>query len=331
MTTMFPPLDFGEFSMVKTNSVCIFDICAPVSFENGSKIICNEAKIIYIPSKDESEIVNLKGQKNIECDDSDDNNDNKLQVGTRSLFVNTPEKKPSLRHAAQLNSQEQYNQYVNYSNKESSKVAFRDLLAFDHEAMNRSSIIVNNVEPIEDIMKRFNTDSMSLGSVSKEAHETLASAMNKIGGRSNTGEGEEDSKTLYFKDIRSAIKQVALGRFGVTINYSANADQIQLKIAQIICNGLHNYSNIFDSDYLQLRLTSIIGNKDEKEFTMTHMVHVNDFFIEISKQKDACDDNDNFNVMSNDSQLSQSVSNIFDDYDDVRELKVSQSDYLIQK
>jgi len=97
-------------------------------------------------------------------------------------------------------------------------------------------IPIEQVEPIEKIMKRFVTGAMSYGSISREAHETLAIAMNRIGGRSNTGEGGEDPvrfKPLENGDsVRSAIKQVASGRFGVTTEYLVNADELQIKIAQ---------------------------------------------------------------------------------------------------
>jgi glutamate synthase (NADPH/NADH) large chain len=97
-------------------------------------------------------------------------------------------------------------------------------------------IPIEEVEPVESIMKRFVTGAMSYGSISREAHETMAVAMNRIGGRSNTGEGGEDParfKPLENGDsVRSAIKQVASGRFGVTTEYLVNADEIQIKIAQ---------------------------------------------------------------------------------------------------
>jgi len=98
------------------------------------------------------------------------------------------------------------------------------------------SIALSEVEPVESIMKRFVTGAMSYGSISREAHEALAIAMNRIGGRSNTGEGGEDPER--FKPLpngdsaRSSIKQVASGRFGVTTNYLVNADELQIKIAQ---------------------------------------------------------------------------------------------------
>ena len=92
-------------------------------------------------------------------------------------------------------------------------------------------IPLEQVEPAEQIVKRFATGAMSLGSISRESHETLAVAMNSIGGRSNTGEGGEDPER-YHDNRRSAIKQVASGRFGVTIDYLVNADQLQIKVAQ---------------------------------------------------------------------------------------------------
>ncbi len=93
------------------------------------------------------------------------------------------------------------------------------------------AIDISEVEPVGVIMKRFVTGAMSYGSISKEAHETLALAMNSIGGRSNTGEGGEDSSRLK-SSARSAIKQIASGRFGVTNNYLVNADELQIKISQ---------------------------------------------------------------------------------------------------
>ena len=100
----------------------------------------------------------------------------------------------------------------------------------------RNPIPIEEVEPVEQIMKRFVTGAMSYGSISREAHETLAVAMNRIGGRSNTGEGGEDPGRFVPREngdsARSAIKQVASGRFGVTTEYLVNADELQIKIAQ---------------------------------------------------------------------------------------------------
>ncbi|KQO64749.1 glutamate synthase large subunit [Curtobacterium sp. Leaf261] len=96
----------------------------------------------------------------------------------------------------------------------------------------RPAVPLDEVEPIESIVKRFNTGAMSYGSISQEAHESLAIAMNRLGGRSNTGEGGEDVERLLDPERRSAIKQVASGRFGVTSMYLTHATDIQLKMAQ---------------------------------------------------------------------------------------------------
>ena len=104
------------------------------------------------------------------------------------------------------------------------------------ESMGRKPVPIEEVEPAKDIVKRFSTGAMSFGSISREAHTTLAIAMNRIGGKSNTGEGGEESdrfKPLPNGDsMRSAIKQVASGRFGVTTEYLINSDMIQIKMAQ---------------------------------------------------------------------------------------------------
>src|SRR6185437_4153201 len=100
----------------------------------------------------------------------------------------------------------------------------------------RPPVPVEEVEPAAEIMKRFATGAMSYGSISAEAHETLAIAMNRIGGRSNTGEGGEDARRFTPDENgdlrRSAVKQVASGRFGVTSEYLVNADDLQIKMAQ---------------------------------------------------------------------------------------------------
>ncbi|WP_425553590.1 glutamate synthase large subunit [Dactylosporangium salmoneum] len=96
----------------------------------------------------------------------------------------------------------------------------------------RPAVPLDEVEPATEIVKRFATGAMSYGSISAEAHETLAIAMNNIGGKSNTGEGGEDSERLHDPRRRSAVKQVASGRFGVTTEYLVNADDLQIKMAQ---------------------------------------------------------------------------------------------------
>jgi len=109
------------------------------------------------------------------------------------------------------------------------KVTLRGQLKFKFDPSR--SVPLEEVEPVKEIVKRFATGAMSLGSISQEAHETLAKAMNALGGRSNTGEGGEDPKR-FLDNRRSSIKQVASGRFGVTSHYLANSDQIQIKMAQ---------------------------------------------------------------------------------------------------
>jgi len=109
-------------------------------------------------------------------------------------------------------------------------MTMRGLFKFKHGQ--RPAVPLDEVEPVSSIVKRFSTGAMSYGSISKEAHETLAIAMNRLGGKSNTGEGGEDVDRLLDPERRSAIKQVASGRFGVTSLYLTNATDIQLKMAQ---------------------------------------------------------------------------------------------------
>jgi glutamate synthase domain-containing protein 2/glutamate synthase domain-containing protein 1/glutamate synthase domain-containing protein 3 len=130
---------------------------------------------------------------------------------------------------------EQYREYALKVNEDSArKATLRGLLQIGTDA--RAAIPLEEVEPAKEIVKRFCTGAMSLGSISREAHETLAIAMNRLGGRSNTGEGGEDPARFEPDKNgdrrRSAIKQVASGRFGVTIHYLVNADELQIKMAQ---------------------------------------------------------------------------------------------------
>jgi glutamate synthase domain-containing protein 2/glutamate synthase domain-containing protein 1/glutamate synthase domain-containing protein 3 len=130
---------------------------------------------------------------------------------------------------------EKYREYAQAINEDAARRAtLRGLLTFGGEQS--AAIPLEQVEPASEIVKRFCTGAMSLGSISREAHETLAIAMNRLGGRSNTGEGGEDP-SRFTPDSngdrrRSAIKQVASGRFGVTIHYLVNADELQIKMAQ---------------------------------------------------------------------------------------------------
>ena len=139
-----------------------------------------------------------------------------------------------LQHATRSGQYEIFREYTSLVDEQNENLAtLRGLFEF---RFNKNSISIEEVEPIENIMKRFSTGAMSYGSISKQAHETLAIAMNRIGGKSNTGEGGEDPDR-YIRDKngdsrRSAIKQVASGRFGVTSEYLANADDLQIKMAQ---------------------------------------------------------------------------------------------------
>jgi glutamate synthase domain-containing protein 2/glutamate synthase domain-containing protein 1/glutamate synthase domain-containing protein 3 len=139
-----------------------------------------------------------------------------------------PDTISKLQHAVRSGSPETFEQYSAAANAESARRAtLRGLLRFSET----TPIPLERVEPASEIVKRFSTGAMSLGSISREAHETLAQAMNRIGGRSNTGEGGEDP-VRFADDRRSAIKQVASGRFGVNAHYLANADELQIKMAQ---------------------------------------------------------------------------------------------------
>ena len=143
--------------------------------------------------------------------------------------LNTPGGMVNLQIAARTNSREAYKEFARLTNDQNKKVTLRGQLKFKFDPS--KSIPLDEVEPASEIVKRFATGAMSLGSISQEAHETLAVAMNGLGGRSNTGEGGEDPKR-FLDNRRSSIKQVASGRFGVTSHYLANSDQIQIKMAQ---------------------------------------------------------------------------------------------------
>jgi glutamate synthase (ferredoxin) len=145
-----------------------------------------------------------------------------------------PETIHLLQKAVRTGSYEVYKAYAKKVNDQSENLStLRGLMKF---RSSRTPVPLEEVETIETIMKRFKTGAMSYGSISQEAHETLAIAMNRIGGKSNTGEGGEDPERFKVMENgdskRSAIKQVASGRFGVTSEYLVNADEIQIKISQ---------------------------------------------------------------------------------------------------
>ena len=152
--------------------------------------------------------------------------------GEYHLF--NPETVFKLQHATRSGQYKIFKEYTRLVDEQSENMAtLRGLMEFKPAAQ---PVPLEEVEPVENIMRRFSTGAMSYGSISKEAHETLAIAMNRIGGKSNTGEGGEDP-ARYAPDEngdlrRSAIKQVASGRFGVTSEYLVNADDLQIKMAQ---------------------------------------------------------------------------------------------------
>jgi glutamate synthase (NADPH/NADH) large chain len=141
----------------------------------------------------------------------------------------------NLQIAARTNSAEAYAAFAKHSNEDATRrCTFRGLLNFNHDI--NEPISIDEVEPASEIVKRFATGAMSFGSISEESHESLAIAMNRLGGKSNTGEGGEDPERFKVMENgdskRSAIKQVASGRFGVTAWYLTNADELQIKISQ---------------------------------------------------------------------------------------------------
>ena len=165
---------------------------------------------------------------------------NTLDVGGQYAWRNkgeehtlTPEVIAKVQHAVRTNNYKLYKEYARTINEQNGRLlTLRGLFKFKPA----TAIPLEEVEPASSIAKRFATGAMSFGSISHEAHSTLAIAMNRLGGKSNTGEGGEEPerfKTMPNGDsMRSAIKQVASGRFGVTTEYLANADQIQIKMAQ---------------------------------------------------------------------------------------------------
>ncbi|MGJ3509787.1 glutamate synthase large subunit [Enemella sp. A6] len=148
--------------------------------------------------------------------------------GEEHLF--DPETVFRLQHSTRHRRFDVFRQYTERVNERAERLmTLRGLLEFRSD---RTPVPLDEVEPVSEIVKRFSTGAMSYGSISQEAHETLAVAMNRLGGKSNTGEGGEDSARLHDPVRRSAIKQVASGRFGVTSEYLSNADDIQIKMAQ---------------------------------------------------------------------------------------------------
>ncbi|WP_030143526.1 glutamate synthase large subunit [Mycetocola saprophilus] len=149
--------------------------------------------------------------------------------GAPHLF--NPETVFKLQHATRSRRYDIFREYTALVDEQNEKLmTLRGL--FRLEGHGRTPVPLDEVESVADIVKRFSTGAMSYGSISKEAHETLAIAMNRLGAKSNTGEGGEDTERLLDPERRSSIKQVASGRFGVTSMYLTHADDIQIKLAQ---------------------------------------------------------------------------------------------------
>ena len=147
------------------------------------------------------------------------------------LHLFNPETVFKLQHATRAKRYDIFRQYSRAVDDQSKRLAtLRGL--FELKLGDRTAIPIEQVEPVSSIVRRFSTGAMSYGSISAEAHQTLAIAMNRLGGKSNTGEGGEDPERLHDPSRRSAIKQVASGRFGVTSEYLTNADDLQIKMAQ---------------------------------------------------------------------------------------------------
>ena len=170
-----------------------------------------------------------------------------LEVGGEYLYrmrgenhVWSPDSVALLQHAVRGNARDKYLEFARLVNEHAEGLnTIRGLFKIKSaEEMGRQPVALDEVEPATDIVKRFSTGAMSFGSISREAHTTLARAMNRIGGKSNTGEGGEESDRYMpmpdgsMNPERSAIKQVASGRFGVTTEYLVNSDMIQIKVAQ---------------------------------------------------------------------------------------------------
>ncbi|ROS74396.1 glutamate synthase large subunit [Cellulomonas sp. PhB143] len=149
--------------------------------------------------------------------------------GEEHLF--DPETIFRLQHSTRERRMDIFREYTDRVNDQSRRLmTLRGLLEL--RTGERTPLPLEEVEPVSEIVKRFNTGAMSYGSISMEMHQTLAIAMNRLGARSNTGEGGEDPERLYDPERRSAVKQIASGRFGVTSEYLTNASDIQIKLAQ---------------------------------------------------------------------------------------------------
>ena len=144
-----------------------------------------------------------------------------------------PETISTLQIATRMGSYKKFKEFTNYVDNKEKQIFIRDFFEFKKAA---KPISIDEVEPVESIVKHFVTGAMSFGAISIEAHEAIALAMNKLGTRSNTGEGGEDNARYHSSvdgvSLSSKTKQIASGRFGVTAEYLVNAEEIQIKVAQ---------------------------------------------------------------------------------------------------
>lgn len=142
-----------------------------------------------------------------------------------------PDTIATLQQATRTGDYAKFKEYSRLVDQKESPIFIRDLMEWK-----KNPIPIDEVEPVESIVRRFVAGAMSFGALSKEAHEAICLAMNKLGARSNTGEGGEDSERFYSErdgiSLSSKTKQVASGRFGVTTEYLVNAEEIQIKVAQ---------------------------------------------------------------------------------------------------
>ncbi len=165
----------------------------------------------------------------LDIDESLDSMGNHKMRSTGEEHLYNPETIHLLQFATRSGDYKLFKEFSEKITKEDRPYALRGLLEFKYP---KNAISIDEVEPVDSIVKRFKTGAMSYGSISKEAHETLALAMNSIHAKSNTGEGGEDDERLVDSERCSAIKQVASGRFGVTSKYLVSAKEIQIKMAQ---------------------------------------------------------------------------------------------------
>lgn len=226
----------GISTLQSYQSAQIFEIVG-INRETVDKYFTNTvSRVGGIGIKEIAEDVNFRHSKafdplGLSIDDTlDSTGGHKLRSGNdKEDHMYSPETIFWLQHSTRNGDYEAFKKYSALVDEETKPHTLRGLFAFDFDSC--APISIDEVEPVEEIVKRFKTGAMSYGSISQEAHECLALAMNRIGGKSNSGEGGELPDRLKGKYC-SAIKQVASGRFGVTSEYLLSAEEIQIKMAQ---------------------------------------------------------------------------------------------------